>query len=453
MTAPYWMALLPVESQDQEAGGIPMSAWVALEFTPHVALQDGALLLEVSKSLRLWGAVGSLQEALYLRLQDAGIPIAAIGQGDTALQASALLQLARAGTPLPTKIPGGLPLFTLNIAPAHVLALAHLGCHTWEDLQALPRAGVARRFGAATLHALDQAMGLQPHGLRWLVVPEKFDLSVELGAPAESAPALLYAASRLLQALQAWLRARVQGALAVEFSWKHELRRWEGVDLPAEGKILVRTAQPTQDIVHLRRLLGEHLERTRLAAPANQVRMLLRESAPWAALSENLLAAPPSGRATMAWHEFVERVGARLGGEQILVPEALEDHRPEAMQRWRPAALQGAFGSTEPAATGVSRTARLMPPWLVRPARLLAVREGRPFYHGRLRLLAGPERLETGWWNDPAPESSEPGLAVRDYFVAHNNAVGWVWIYRERLPGSGPAASTPYRWYLQGIYA
>lgn len=155
----------------------------------------------------------------------------------------------------------------------------------------------------------------------------------------------------------------------------------------------------------------------------------------------------------MAWHEFVERVGARLGGEQILVPEALEDHRPEAMQRWRPAALQGAFGSTEPAATGVSRTARLMPPWLVRPARLLAVREGRPFYHGRLRLLAGPERLETGWWNDPAPESSEPGLAVRDYFVAHNNAVGWVWIYRERLPGSGPAASTPYRWYLQGIYA
>lgn len=77
MTAPYWMALLPVESQDQEAGGIPLSAWVALEFTPHVALQDGALLLEVSKSLRLWGAVGALQEALCLRLQDAGIQIAA----------------------------------------------------------------------------------------------------------------------------------------------------------------------------------------------------------------------------------------------------------------------------------------------------------------------------------------------------------------------------------------
>ena len=45
---------------------------------------------------------------------------------------------------------------------------------------------------------------------------------------------------------------------------------------------------------------------------------------------------------------------------------------------------------------------------------LLNVQDGYPLHHGKLELLAGPERLETGWWDDD-------GIA-RDYYTAAQSA-------------------------------
>ena len=56
---------------------------------------------------------------------------------------------------------------------------------------------------------------------------------------------------------------------------------------------------------------------------------------------------------------------------------------------------------------------------------------------GALKFIAGPERIETGWWD------GEP--VRRDYFVAANPAGETYWVYRERRD---PAA-----WYLHGVFA
>ena len=70
----------------------------------------------------------------------------------------------------------------------------------------------------------------------------------------------------------------------------------------------------------------------------------------------------------------------------------------------------------------------------------LEVRAHRPVFDSLpLELVAGPERIETGWWDD-AP-------ATRDYYIAENTAGRLVWIYRERLPVPGKAL-----WYLQGLF-
>jgi protein ImuB len=52
-------------------------------------------------------------------------------------------------------------------------------------------------------------------------------------------------------------------------------------------------------------------------------------------------------------------------------------------------------------------------------------------------MLAGPERIEAGWW-DEKPVS-------RDYFVARNPRGETLWVYRE--------LSTPRQWYLHGVFA
>ena len=58
-----------------------------------------------------------------------------------------------------------------------------------------------------------------------------------------------------------------------------------------------------------------------------------------------------------------------------------------------------------------------------------------PHDDGRLELLAGPERIESGWWDG--------GEVARDYFIARAPSSALLWIFRAR--GGG--------WYLHGLFA
>ncbi len=260
-------------------------------------------------------------------------------------------------------------------------------------------------------------------------------MKVELAALATTAPELMWAAQRLLTQLQVWLQARHRGVLALELEWTLDLRRLNGVRLPPHEQLTVRTAQPTQDIAHLRRLVAEHLSRSTLSAPANHLRLRSLETMPWGGASKSLL--PEDNVKGERLHQLVERLSVRLGAGNVVVPQARADHRPEQMQRWKPAREEAARPAKDPLPCDA-----LYPPWLLPQPLPLEVRGEKPHYHGPLRLLAGPQRLEAGWWDDGAQ-----GLALRDYFIARSDEAGLLWVYRERLQPNA------VRWYLQGIYA
>ena len=500
----HWIALpLPWCDEPAAIPGAAMQAaaagWWALRFTPRVALVDGeAVLLEVSTTERLWGGRDALLAQVLQAWADTsgGLPDHAAtldakaqppgahavwGCGSTALVAQAELRMAQAGRAPSGHNVEGLPLHTLTALRPHVASLERMGCRTWGGLRALPRAGVARRFGAKVLRVLDQALGDAPEAHAWLELPEQFALTAELPALAESADALLWSVSRCLTALQGWLQARQQGALALELAWRHDLRRIDGVAIAPTQALPVRTAQATQDMAHLRRLLSENLARTTLAAPVNQITLRLLESAPLPHRSASLLPSgdgvgggrdDPGGAPGEALHQLLERLSARLGADHVVAPVLQADHRPERMQQWCPAAE--VLGQNR-AHTGVQNTgtkapdATLWPTWLLRPPRRLAVQGNRPCHHGVLRLLAGPHRFEAGWWSAEDEGAGDPGnacagLALRDYFVAHNDVVGLVWVFRERwVPQAGGArqegarqstvtAAQPHRWFLHGIF-
>ena len=308
----HWIAL---PWPDEPAlGSCRLSAaagWWALRWTPRVVLvEEEAVLLELSTTERLWGGRDALQAQVLQAWAEAsdrrpdhttapkaggGAPLPGVhavwGCGPTALVALAWLRMARAGHRPAGQGMENLPLHTLTALRPHVASLERMGCRTWGALRALPRAGVARRWGAGVLRVLDQAFGETPEAHAWLELPEQFSLTAELPALADSADALLWSASRCLAALQSWLQARQQGALALELSWRHDLRRLDGVAIAPTQALPIRTAQATQDTAHLRRLLAENLARTALAAPANQITLRLLESAPLPHRSASLL--PP----------------------------------------------------------------------------------------------------------------------------------------------------------------
>ncbi len=448
----HWIALLP-PSADAPAG-IPDEAaaqrmalgWWALQFTPRVALVDEAVLLEVSACERLWGG----RDCLLARICEQNQPLApaAWAQGATSLIAIALLRLALQGARAPACLPAGLPLDTLSAAHEHLATLARTGCRSWGDLRALPRGGVARRFGAPLLEALDTAWGERPDSHAWLTLPEVFDLLCELPALVETAPALMFGAQRLLNSLRAWLQARHSGVLALELVWLLDARRVNGVAVPTQEQLVIRTAEPTQDMAHLARLMSEQLARITLAAPVHSLRLRSLETASLVTASASLL--PDERLQGDSLHQLIERLSARLGAQQVLQAVAQADHRPECRQRWQPAleSMAGQSHGTGAAGRHGFQPEALCPSWLLREPLRLVVRHHRPQYQGPLRLLAGPQRIEAGWWG------AEEDAAVRDYFIAHSPQAGLLWIYRERLnPSASGDAQDTSRWFLHGLYA
>ena len=466
----HWIALQPTpEAPGSESLVDPHAAWAwwALQFTPLVARVEAALLMEVSASERLFGGIN----ALLAQVLKPNWPLAPVeyAQGATSLVAFGRLQCVdaagRADGSAHTLAPDALPLHTLAAARAHLPTLARLGLVSWGQLHALPRGGLARRFGAGLLDALDCAYGQRAEVYPWLTLPDVFDAPLELLSSVESASALLFGARRLLAQFQLWLRARQRGVLALELLWELDARRSNALHVDAhhtggaQGRLVLRTAQPTQDMQHLARLLGEQLAQVTLPAPVLHLRLRSLQTQPLAGESISLL--PEDVRHGDSLHQLLERLSARLGPQQVCSITLHADHRPERMQCWQAATNQPPVGANKgwlfAPKSGANKayptgargqiglndlpTMALYPSWLLATPLRLTVHQGLPQHEGGpLTLLAGPQRLEVGWLDGDAH------CALRDYYVARSAVAGLVWLYCERL--SGQAC-----WYLHGLFA
>ena len=483
---PCWIALFTsITSTTTEPGGTVMDnaaaqravGSIALGFTPRVVLLDEAVLMDVTGSLRLFGGLARLMALLNRQLTGffelnrlpAQVKLA---QGATSLIALGRLRAINPATGTSVGRVADLPMHTLSAARPHLGVLERIGCRTWDDLLRLPREGVARRFGAALLEALDRARGAVPDNYKWLALPEQFDEKIELDALVIHAPALMMGAERLLVNLQAWLLGRQSGLSALKLIWHLDKRR----DVPPTGELEIRTANPAQDMRHVARLVSEHLAQQQLPAPVHSLTLQslvtekLSDSA--AATGSLLMEACQQGGGAI---ELIERLSARLGEANVLAWQPLADHRPEQMQRWAsarsviPYAIESVAAcagidwagdkkhikrrpKTGPTDLLLNRTEALYPTWLLPEPIHLATFGNSPVYQGKLQRLAGPQRLEATGWLMKSSEANKPP-AIRDYFIYRNQQGALLWVYSERLAVVSTASVQPRAWYLHGFFA
>jgi protein ImuB len=465
---------LPSPSLDSPspAPDVQTLSWWALQFSPRVTVLEGAVLVEVQASERLFGG----RKALLGRMrQECGaLHVSRMAAAPTALAARSLLRCMPCAAAPPqfsvtvaacaqrqlAAVLDALPLAALLATQPHAPTLQRLGCERLGQLRALPRGGLSRRFGAGLLAALDQAYGLQTELYPWVVLPEQFSLRLEFNARIEVAEGLMFGAQRLLGSLKAWLIARQCGVTGICLHWEHDLQR-RG-DAKA-GSLQVRTGQASTDMQHLGRLLAEHLARTTLLAPVVAITLEALAIEPLPTASASLL--PDDVETGGSLQQLLERLSARLGAQHVLTGHTTPDHRPQRMQAWVPSTLEGAArAGTTPAAPGKRSPAQKArkapavpdhwaqyPCWILRQPLRLAVVKDKPIYQGPLQLIAGPERVETGWWPESAGDSD---LTLRDYFIASSEMAGMLWIYRQRTGLAKPGAHCTVQvgWYLHGIY-
>ena len=457
--------LLPAEaSPARDAAALQAVAHAALTYTPSVTLHDTqTVLLEVQASLRLFGDLAALHRRLVAALAPLGHRVQ-IAAAPTALGAALLAQWfpSLPGRRDPAALVTGphatdttalqalldaAPMALLGSGRARGETLQGMGLHRLSDLRALPRDGLARRFGAELLDELDRALGRQPDLRRWVTLPARFDSRLELFARADSSEQVLHGASVLLARLVAWAQARHARVGAFTLRMRHERQRQAAV--PAT-ELQVALAEPSLAPAHLQLLLRERLAHVVLAAPTLELQLQCSQLVAGEAPNGELFPTQASEAEGLA--RLLERLRARLGDDQVQRLMAVADHRPERASRAVPAqgaaavALSTAAAGPSTAAAAVAAMSTALPlhrpAWLLPEPLPLAKRDTLPLLQGRpLQLLSGPERIETGWWD------GEP--AARDYFIAQADDASLVWVWRGRLP----EVAGEVQWFLQGRFA
>lgn len=396
-----------------ESAALTSLALWAEQFTPllHVAEPD-TLLLEIGGCLRLFDGLERLMAQVRHGLHELGFD-ASLACAPTATGAS---MLARNGLEERITDPPALrarlrhlPVDSLGEGDA--ATLAHMGLRTLGDCLRMPREGLARRFGAALLERLDRAFGHRPDPRAPFVPPPRFTSRLVLPAPVHDVEPLLFGIRRLVGELAGFLAGRQAGV--VRFSLRLEHERGHATRVPIE------LSMPNREAAHLAMLAREHLSRLHLPAPVEACELACEETMQLAPRNFSLFADHES--VTEERITLVERLRARLGREAVQGLALVPEHRPEL-----------AFREVDPGSIGGAGTGAERPLWLYQATRPVDVRT--------LRMLTGPERIESGWWDGRD--------ARRDYFIALRDDGSRVWIYR--LHDDAEPVS---RWYLQGLFA
>jgi protein ImuB len=396
-----------------------VAGWAA-QFTPGVVLEfpDG-VLLEVSGSLKLFGGLEPLLERLRRGLEEMGWSSVLAG----APTPRAAFWLALVGKqkfigesaelePVLAK----LPVEVLRCSNETLAAFEAIGVRSLGELRSLPREGVARRFGQGPLAELDRAFGQLPDPRNFFVPPARFGAAIELPAEVTQAEALLFAARRLIVQLAGFLAARSGGVQRFVLRLRHRDR--------AATEIVIGLVAPSRDTEHFTLLLRERFAGLSLAEPVREISLQADDVVPLP--GRNLGLRLEQGKPPGQWEHLVERLQARLGTEAVCGIASRAEHRPEH-----------AGVIAEPGAKLLQLDFGERPFWLLDRPKPLAEIEAVPHHDGPLELLAGPERIESGWWDG--------GDVARDYFVARMQNEALVWIYRERRGEGG--------WYLHGLFA
>ena len=420
-----------------------LSLW-ALQFSSCIALAPPqCLVLESGASRTLFGGLEPLLAHMSAGLKVQGFAAsfasAPTPTGARMLACSGFDAHPATSAALRAALPG-LPVSCLTSAAGFKATFEALGLATVADLLALPRDGLARRFGPHVADELDRALGLKPDPVRPIVLPDTFRSTITLPAPAESASALQFAFERAFRQLEGFLHARKQAIDRIDLTLHHERASRPAGDAPRQEQVLsLNFFEPTAAAGRFMLILRERLNQVSLERRVE--RITVGTSLPVEAPEATRALLPEPVRASQGLKELLERLHARLGAEAICGIESLADHRPARAGVVCPQASPSALPAHAP--DGRARPGQAAVPawgprpvWLIEPPRPLAEIGGKPHHDGPLTLLTGPERIESGWWDGAA--------VTRDYFIARTGAHALVWIFRER--------GLPVGWFLQGYF-
>lgn len=416
-------------------------------YTPLVAM-DGmqGLFLDITGCAHLFGGESAMLRDVLDRLYRLGFDVrGAISSSPGLSWALARFddgQIVRESEAAPVLSP--LPVSSLRLEESTVALLIRLGLKQVGDLMALPRAPLARRFGALVLLRLDQALGRVNEPISPRRPLAMLSVERQLSEPIRDQDMVLDLVAQLAMNVKGRLEERGEGA-----------RLFELLLFRVDGRVFrieVGTSAPMRDAKRIASLYTERLNVLNDDLDAGYgfelVRLNLMASEPWQEVSAQLSA--DQGNMADPLPEFLDRVTARLGNDCLRLPLSIGRHWPERAAMMAPLSdgIPSDLAAACPPARG-ERPLRLF----TRPEPVEVTAEvphGPPLSFQWRRLghrvarAEGPERLTPEWWIDGEEAQT------RDYYRVEDSQGRRFWLFRQGLyeRGSGHPG-----WFMHGIFA
>lgn len=393
-----------------------LAAW-AYRYSSQVSTEFAhAIVLEIGRSRALFGQWPQLHQRLGEELRELGFRHR-MAAAPNPYAARALTNIADGlffdDEMLPRAL-AKMPLDRCGLDATVVQALQRMGLRKLGAVFDLPRAPLGRRFGQDLLTRLDALRGEAAPPMTYFQPPDFFDARIELGHEVESSLALLFPLRRLTADLAAYLSGRDGGVARFKLLLEHEHHSHR--ECIADSEITVGLLAPEREAAMLFELARGRLQHAQLPAPVIGLRLLAEELPPFVPARRDLF--DPRPQQALPWAQLRERLRARLGDDDVHGLAIHADHRPE--RAWRRVTGDAPLRSNK--TTGAS-----VPTEATRPGWLLATPE--PLREPVARILAGPERIESGWWDQDDVR--------RDYYLVETTKGQRVWAYRD-AGGDGP---------------
>ncbi len=397
-----------------------LAAW-AYQFSSTVIIGEAplelrrartaALWLEIGASLKLFGGFRALIEQLEAALAQLQytyqLGIAPTLEG-AALLARAGIRIALTTTQALYARVRQLPVSTLAIATEIAEQLHIVGIRTIGATLEVPREAIAKRFGPQTSRYLDRLVGLAPDPREAFKLPPTYAARFEFGFEVANTEALLFPVRRMLREFAGFLIARDTATQRFRLTFLHR----EG----APTELTIGMSTPERNSERFFALVREQLERVTLPGPTCELALSAHEFAAPTALQTDLLTGTVEQGETLS--HTIDRLTARLGDDQVYGIRTVPDHRPE--MSWKTVPPDAPLGAQHRFAD--------RPLWLLPEPKLLQ--------SSALPMHSGPERIESGWWDDNDVQ--------RDYYIVRTNVGANLWVFRDQRDSN---------WYLHGFWS
>jgi protein ImuB len=304
---------------------------------------------------------------------------------------------------------GNLPVQHLALSAQACEQLATAGIRNIGLLLELPRDALAKRFGTEMCDYLARLTGQAPDPRPTFHPPAHYDARFDFDFELRNSEALLFPLQRMLRELAGFLRAMDACVPSFELIFEHREQ--------APTALRIGLSIPERSPEKLLTLVREHLARTVLAAPTIGLRLIAHELVASSARQSDLFSS--ALQETEALAHTLDKLVARLGESHVFGLQCIADHRPE--RAWRKA-------RPDEKRSGMAFPER--PLWLLQQPKPLQLASP-PM------LVAGPERIESGWWDGADVQ--------RDYYVLCTDEHAKLWAYRDHERNG--------EWYLHGFWA